>query len=72
MKTPKAKKIAKELTIHNHTRTDNYYWLNDRENQEVLDYLKDENNYTDDKLKHTKELQNKLYEEIVGRLDKNE
>ena len=72
MKTPKAKKIAKELTIHNHTRTDNYYWLNDREDQEVLDYLNAENNYTDDKLKHTTELQSELYEEIIGRLDKNE
>lgn len=72
MKTPKAKKIAKELTIHNHTRTDNYYWLNDRKDQEVLDYLNAENNYTDDKLKHTTELQSELYEEIIGRLDKNE
>lgn len=72
MNTPKAKKIAKELTIHNHTRTDNYYWLNDREDQEVLDYLNAENSYTDDKLKHTTEIQNELYEEIIGRLDKNE
>ena len=46
--------------------------LNDREDQEVLDYLNAENNYTDDKLKHTTELQSELYEEIIGRLDKNE
>ena len=42
---PKAKKIAKELEIHGDVRIDNYYWLNDRENQEVIDYLNTENAY---------------------------
>ena len=72
MQIPSAKKITKELTIHNHTRTDNYYWLNDVNNQEVIDYLNTENDYCDAQMKHTKELQNELYEEIVGRLDKEE
>ncbi len=72
MKVPSAKKIAKELTIHNHTRIDNYYWLNDRENPEVINYLNAENEYCDAKMKHTEELQKELYEEIVGRLDKEE
>ncbi len=72
MKVPSAKKIAKELTIHNHTRIDNYYWLNDRENPDVINYLNAENEYCDAKMKHTEELQKELYEEIVGRLDKEE
>lgn len=72
MTSPQAKKIPKELTIHNHTRIDNYYWLNDRENEEVIQYLNDENSYTNEKLGHTEDLQKELYEEIVGRLDKNE
>ncbi len=72
MQAPIAKKIAKELTIHNHTRTDNYYWLNERENPEVISYLTDENSYCDEKMKHTESLQKELYEEIVGRLDKEE
>jgi len=45
MKPPKAKKIPKELTIHGDTRTDNYYWLRDREDQEVIDYLNAENKF---------------------------
>ena len=72
MKPPIAKKQAKKLTIHDHTRVDNYYWLNNKENSEVIDYLNEENKYFEAKLKHTEQLQNDLYEEIVGRLDKEE
>lgn len=72
MKPPTAKKISKKLTIHKHTRIDNYYWLNNRENSEVIDYLNEENKYSETKLKHTENLQNDLYEEIIGRLDKEE
>jgi oligopeptidase B len=42
---PKAEKITKELTIHDDTRIDNYYWLNEKENPKVIDYLKAENAY---------------------------
>jgi len=65
---PIAKKIKKELTVNGDTRVDNYYWLNDRENPEVIDYLKAENAYTDSMMKHTTALQDKLYNEIVGRI----
>jgi oligopeptidase B len=68
MTAPIAKKIAKELSIHGHTRVDNYYWLNERGNDEVEAYLNSENAYTDKKLKSTEELQNKLFDEIVGRI----
>ncbi|WP_372370567.1 S9 family peptidase [Candidatus Uabimicrobium sp. HlEnr_7] len=66
--TAKAKKIPKELTIHNHTRIDDYYWLNDRENPEVIEYLTKENTYADTHLKHTEDLQQKLYDEIIARI----
>ena len=72
MTVPKAEMKPKELTIHGDTRIDNYYWLNDREDQEVINYLNAENDYTSEKLNHTEDLQSELYEEIVGRLDKNE
>ncbi|MDT8392400.1 MAG: S9 family peptidase [Bacteroidales bacterium] len=68
MTPPSAKKIAKELSIHGDTRTDNYYWLNDRENDEVIAYLEAENAYTEAMMKHTEELQSALYDEIVGRI----
>ena len=43
---PKARKEAKSLEKHGDTRIDNYYWLNKRDDQEVLDYLHAENAYT--------------------------
>ena len=72
MTVPKAEMIPKELTIHGDTRIDKYYWLNNRENKDVIQYLNDENDYTSKKLSHTESLQTELYDEIVGRLDKNE
>ena len=72
MKTPVARKKNKELKIHNHTRIDNYYWLNERDNPDVIRYLKEENEYSETKMKHTENLQQELYNEITGRLDKEE
>ena len=40
---PTCDKQPHTLTIHNDERIDNYYWLNDRENPKVIEYLKDEN-----------------------------
>ncbi len=69
IKPPKAKKVKKVLTKHGDRRTDNYYWLNQRNNPEVIQYLKAENRYTDEVFnKPAKELQEKLYREIVGRI----
>ena len=65
---PLAAKKPKELTIHGDTRMDPYYWLNERENPEVIDYLTAENQYTDTLLAHTKAFQEKLYNELVGRV----
>jgi len=45
MKAPVAEKKPKELTIHGDTRIDNYYWLRDRDNPEVIAYLEAENAY---------------------------
>jgi oligopeptidase B len=62
--SPKVKKNPKELVTHGHLRIDNYYWLNDRENPEVVAYLEAENHYLNAVMKHTEPLQDKLYEEI--------
>lgn len=69
---PKAEKIKTELTIHGDTRIDNYYWLNQRENPEVINYLKEENDYTNQYMQHTVDLQNKLYQEIISRIEQKE
>ncbi len=68
MQAPIAKKIPRELTIHNDTRIDPYYWLREREDQEVIAYLEAENTYTKEKLKHTEALQEELFEEMKGRI----
>jgi oligopeptidase B len=72
MKAPIAKKIPEKLTIHDHTRIDNYYWMNNRENPEVIQYLEDENAYTKDQLKDTEGLQEELYKEIIGRIKQDD
>ncbi len=65
---PVAEKISKELTIHGDTRIDNYFWMNDRENPKVIEYLDAENAYTDAVMEHTKPLQEDLYEEIKSKI----
>ena len=63
LNTPKAKLIGKELSIHGDTRKDNYFWLNDREDKEVIDYLNEENAFFDEAMAHTKDFQKDLFEE---------
>ncbi|MBL7558849.1 S9 family peptidase [Olleya sp. YSTF-M6] len=69
---PIAKKVEKQLQIHNDTRIDNYYWLNQREDQEVLDYLNAENNYTESILNHTEGFQKSLFDEMKARIKEDD
>ena len=83
LQTPVAKKIAKELAIHDDTRIDNYFWMRlgdeqkkaetpDNQTQDVLDYLDAENDYLNKAMTHTKGLQDSLYNEMVGRIKKDD
>jgi oligopeptidase B len=65
---PVAKVIPYQLEMHGHVRTDNYYWLRERENPEVIAYLEAENAYTEAVMAHTEALQEALFEEIKGRI----
>lgn len=69
---PIARKISHKLSIHNDTRIDNYYWLNNREDTEVLDYLNAENDYTKSVLKHTENFQKQLFEEMKARIKEDD
>jgi len=69
---PKAKKVKHELTAHGDTRIDNYYWISERENPKVIDYLNEENAYTKAVMKHTEEFQTKIFDEIVARIKKDD
>ena len=69
---PKAAIRPHEMTMHGHTRIDNYYWLKERENPEVLAYLDAENQYAEACLKHTKPLQEQLFNEMTGRIKQDD
>lgn len=72
MEAPHAKIEKKELTMHGDTRLDNYFWLNQRENPEVVAYLEAENAYTKSMMSHTEAFQEKLYNEMVGRIQQTD
>ncbi|MEZ5979311.1 MAG: S9 family peptidase [Planctomycetota bacterium] len=57
-----------KLEKHGHVRVDDYYWLRDREDPEVIAYLEAENAYTDAVMADTEELQQELYDEMIARL----
>jgi oligopeptidase B len=65
---PAAPARTTKLEIHGHVRTDDYYWLRERENLEVIRYLEAENAYTETVMAHTKDFQERLFEEIKGRI----
>jgi oligopeptidase B len=65
---PVAKKVPKETILHGDKRVDNYYWLREKSNPEVIDYLKAENAYTDTVTKPIEGFQETLYKEILGRI----
>ena len=72
LKAPIAKKIPTELVKHGDVRIDDYYWLNDRENPEVIAYLEQENAYYHEQTAHTKEFQTSLFEEMKSRIKEDD
>lgn len=69
---PVCKVDPTRLEKHGQVRVDNYYWLNQRENPDVIAYLEAENAYTDARMAHTKALEDALFEEIKGRIKQND
>ena len=51
---------------------DNYYWLRDKKNKKVINYIKKENQYTKRKMRYTKEFQDKIYNEIISRIQETD
>jgi oligopeptidase B len=68
IKPPVAKQSAKITEIHGYKLTDNYFWLREKSNPEVIKYLEAENQYTDALMKPTQALQETLYKEMLGRI----
>ena len=73
MKTPPIAPIKPtELTLHGHTRVDNYFWLRERTNPDVIAYLEAENAYTQAMMAHTEGLRETLYGEMIGRIQETD
>jgi oligopeptidase B len=66
--TPAAKRIPRETRFHGHTLLDDYAWLRDKADPEVIRHLEEENAYTDTVMAHTRPLQEALYAEMLGRI----
>ncbi|HEU5146859.1 MAG TPA: S9 family peptidase [Chryseosolibacter sp.] len=80
---PDPQKIPHELAAHGTKRVDNYYWMKlseaqknaevkDKQTTQVIDYLEAENDYLEQMMKHTERLQEKLYDEMVGRIKQDD
>lgn len=69
---PTAKKIEKHLEIHGDVRIDNYYWMNERDHPDVIEYLELENDYYNKMTAHTKDFQNSLFEEMKARIKEDD
>ncbi len=69
---PKAPIKPKKLEIHGHTRVDDYFWLRDKDDPEVIAYIEAENAYTQACMDHTAGLQETLYQEMVGRIQESD
>ncbi len=65
---PVIKKVTKIFTEHGNERADDYYWMNNPADTNVINHLKAENAYVESYMKHTEELQKKLYNELVARI----
>ncbi|UQD57313.1 S9 family peptidase [Flavobacterium sp. K5-23] len=69
---PVAKIIPTIFEKFGDIRVDNYFWMNNRENPEVIDYLNKENEYYHEMTAHTKDFQKELYEEMKGRIKEDD
>ena len=66
-----AKTIDQELTLHNTTRIDPYFWMKNCKDPEVIEHLHAENRHLEVGMEHTKPLQKKIYDEMLGRLEED-
>ena len=72
LKAPVARREPVEHVLHGDRRVDHYGWLRQKENPEVIAYLEAENAFTDAMLKSTEAFQEKLYQEMLGRIQQRD
>jgi oligopeptidase B len=72
MQPPHAAKLAHQIEIHGDTIVDDYFWLRDRDNPQVMEYLKAENEYTELVLEPHAELRESLFQELKARVKEDD
>ena len=72
MTPPTPKKIPTTLRLHGDTRIDDYYWMRERENPEVIEHLKAENAYFDHKMAHLVDFRERLFQEMKARIKEDD
>src|SRR5262245_44997793 len=65
---PMSEKRPKTITVHGDSRTDDYFWLRDKNDPKVVAYLRAEDGYAETAMKPTSEMQNVLYTEMLGHI----
>jgi oligopeptidase B len=71
LKAPVAQKIIKEFDEFGKKRLDEYFWMNNPQDSNILNILKSENEYTSKMMAHTEGLQQKLFDEMVKRVEQS-
>ena len=71
-KPPVAAKQPKDVTVHEDKRIDDYFWLREKDNPAVVNYLEQENAYTESVLAPARQLRSALYQEMVGRIKEDD
>lgn len=72
MEAPKAKRIAHPHTLHGDVRPDDYYWLKDKNNPDVIQYVEEENRYYEEAMRPLEPLTEQLYQEMLARVPEAE
>ena len=72
LQPPVMRKEPHETKIHEHKLLDDYFWFRNRDNPEVIEHLKKENDYTEEVLSSHKELEKKLFQEMKGRIKEDD
>jgi oligopeptidase B len=72
MQPPHAAKLAHQIEIHGDTIVDDYFWLRERDNPQVMAYLNAENEYTEQVLAPHAELRESLFQELKARVKEND
>ncbi len=72
VKPPRAEKKLQVISEHEDAREDYYFWLRDQHNPEVIQYIEAENNYLQQSLQHTEQLQSLLFSELKGRIKEDD